>query len=82
MQSPKMFLGSFSGLLIIVNVLIPIAIFIFAAGFFPYKPFLAGRAVYNDDENVLARKAPFDKVIFMVVDALRRSLFPRPGTSE
>lgn len=63
------------GLLILANLLIPIAIFIFAKGFFPYKPFLTGSALYNGDELALARSAPFNKVIFMVVDALRRFAF-------
>ena len=52
------------------NLLIPLAIFVFATGFFPYKPFIPGRASYRDDD---VQSAPFDKVIFMVVDALRRS---------
>lgn len=59
-------------LLILTNLLIPIAILIFATGFFPYKPFIPGRATFQDsqDGGQLA-SAPFDKVIFMVVDALR-----------
>jgi ethanolamine phosphate transferase 2 subunit G len=56
-------------LVTLVNVLLPIGILIFAKGFFPYKPFLPGLAV-RDAEDVVT--APFDKVIFMVVDALRR----------
>lgn len=61
-------------LLLGANLLIPIAILIFAKGFFPYKPFLSGLAEYE----VLASEygsppdSPFDKVVFMVVDALRR----------
>ena len=60
-------------LLTLANLLIPISIFIFATGFFPYKPFIPGRATFQDPNNggQLA-SAPFDKVIFMVVDALRR----------
>ena len=60
-------------LFIFANLLIPTAILIFATGFFPYKPFLPGRATFQDISNggQLA-SAPFDKVIFMVVDALRR----------
>lgn len=54
------------------NVLIPIALAIFATGFFPYKPFLLGLAKYRDIEFGAKPLAPFDKVIFMVVDALRR----------
>ncbi|KAF3012143.1 major facilitator super transporter protein [Neopestalotiopsis sp. 37M] len=58
-----------TGLLAAANLLIPAAILIFAAGFFPYKPFLAGYAQY--DETDQAPAAPFDRVVFMVVDALR-----------
>ncbi|KAF8859626.1 GPI ethanolamine phosphate transferas-like protein 2 [Acephala macrosclerotiorum] len=54
------------------NILIPVAILIFASGFFPYKPFLSGLAQYEALEGYAAPpEAPFDKVIFMVVDALR-----------
>ncbi|CAF9939277.1 MAG: major facilitator super transporter protein [Alectoria fallacina] len=60
-------------LLIVVNLLIPIAILIFATGFFPYKPFIPGRATFQDSDNGDQLVfAPFNKVIFMVVDALRR----------
>lgn len=56
-----------------VNLFIPIALLIFASGFFPYKAFLPGHASFTADQAELAQHAPFDKVIFMVVDALRRS---------
>ena len=55
-------------LLVLANSLLAIAIMIFAKGFFPYKPFLPGQAYFLEPQPV----APFDKVIFMVVDALRR----------
>ena len=59
-------------LLVLSNVLIPIAIFVFASGFFPYKPFIPGFALYDGEaSSPLVSHAPFDKVIFMVVDALR-----------
>lgn len=62
--------------LTIANLLIPVAILIFATGFFPYKPFIAGRASYGDGKDGKNDSrygtAPFDKVIFMVIDALRR----------
>jgi ethanolaminephosphotransferase len=58
--------------LIAANVLIPIAILTFASGFFPYKPFLSGLAQYEALQYAPVPEAPFDKVIFMVVDALRR----------
>jgi len=61
-----------NSLLVVANVLIPIAILIFASGFFPYKPFLSGLAQYESLEYGAPPAAPFDKVIFMVVDALRR----------
>ncbi|MCJ1435174.1 major facilitator super transporter protein [Xylographa pallens] len=47
------------------------AIWIFTAGFFPYKPFLPGRAQYHGDVDDFVSNSPFNKVIFMVVDALR-----------
>ena len=56
--------------LVVANILIPLAIIIFATGFFPYKPFLPGKAAFKIDD---VQNGPFDKVIFMVVDALRRS---------
>lgn len=66
-------------LLAVANLLIPIAILIFATGFFPYKPFMPGLAQYEElgwgkamgweEDSVPA--APFDKLVFMVVDALR-----------
>lgn len=59
-------------LLIVANFLIPVAILLFAAGFFPYKTFIPGEASFEDGGN--RGPAPFDKVIFMVVDALRRLL--------
>ena len=59
------------GLLLVANIFIPFAFLQFAAGFFPYKPFLAGQAQYPDDGHP-PPPAPFNKVIFMVVDALRR----------
>lgn len=66
-------------LLAVANLLIPVAILIFATGFFPYKPFMPGLAEYEklgwgDKMGWKERsvpKAPFDKLVFMVVDALR-----------
>ncbi|KZF21265.1 alkaline phosphatase-like protein [Xylona heveae TC161] len=55
----------------LANVIIPIAILVFAIGFFPYKPFLQGLATFEDDDYGAPPEAPFDKIIFMVVDALR-----------
>lgn len=59
-------------LLTIANLLIPISILVFATGFFPYKPFLPGLAEYEPLEYGAPPSAPFDRVVFMVVDALRR----------
>ena len=64
-------------LLAIANLLIPVAVLIFATGFFPYKPFLPGLAKFQELKYGDPPEAPFDKVIFMVVDALRRSDFPQ-----
>jgi len=65
-------------LLALANLLIPVAILVFATGFFPYKPFMPGLALYEDTASSAlgdgAQKmpgAPFDKLVFMVVDALR-----------
>jgi ethanolaminephosphotransferase len=55
---------------IAANVLLAGAVLIFAVGFFPHKAFLPGLATWR--EGIPERTtAPFDKVIFMVVDALR-----------
>ncbi len=63
--------------LIVANLLIPVAIVVFAKGFFPYKPLLPGLAQY-DDRSVDGPPpaAPFDRIVFMVVDALRRYYSP------
>jgi ethanolaminephosphotransferase len=45
----------------------------FAKGFFPYKPFLPGLAEFEVD--VVGPPKVFDKVVFMVVDALRRCVY-------
>ena len=83
-----MFQTTSTVLLVVANLLVTPAIIIFAAGFFPYKPFIPGRAIFEEvDEVELATKAPFNKVIFMVVDALRRfgfatSVFPVKLTKQ
>ncbi|KAL4877642.1 hypothetical protein BJY04DRAFT_221823 [Aspergillus karnatakaensis] len=51
------------------NALIPVAILVFSMGFFPYKTLLPGLATFDVPQN--APPKIFDKVIFMVVDALR-----------
>jgi len=57
--------------LTLANLLLPIAVLVFATGFFPYKPVLPGLADWEDDGGEQEDHAPFDKVVFMVVDALR-----------
>jgi len=78
-MAPKAFL------LTLANLLIPIAILVFATGFFPYKPFMPGLAEYGelgwedrigwekggDGKSVSVPEAPFERLVFMVVDALR-----------
>lgn len=65
--------------LVLANILIPIAIAIFAKGFFPYKPFLSGLATFDASAGA-PPPAPFDKVVFMVVDALRRYATRHPSS--
>jgi ethanolaminephosphotransferase len=60
-------------LLLAANLLIPAAILVFATGFFPYKPLLPGLATYDAvTEYGEPPAAPFDRLVFMVIDALRR----------
>lgn len=62
--------------------LIPVALLMFASGFFPYKSFLQGHASFGAEQEEFAQHAPFDKIIFMVVDALRRLLDPSSASTE
>lgn len=72
-------MASRTALLALANLLIPVAILIFATGFFPYKPFMPGLAEFeelrldmkHDGSIQQPPEAPFDKLVFMVVDALR-----------
>lgn len=60
-------------LLVAANVLIPLALLTFARGFFPYKPLLPGLAQYETVTDYgPPPAAPFDRLVFMVIDALRR----------
>ena len=61
-------------LLVVANLLIPVAVLEFAIGFFPHKPFLPGRAQYHATRYGAEPDPPFNKIIFMVIDALRRYL--------
>lgn len=67
-----MHLNPGSWAILIANILIPIAILCFSSGFFPYKPLLPGFAIFETDDEEIRPPVIFDKVIFMVVDALRR----------
>jgi ethanolamine phosphate transferase 2 subunit G len=53
------------------NVLLVAGVLVFASGFFPYKAFLPGLATWQASSLRPSTPAPFDRVIFMVVDALR-----------
>ncbi|EME82316.1 uncharacterized protein MYCFIDRAFT_139082 [Pseudocercospora fijiensis CIRAD86] len=61
--------------LVLANILLPIAVLVFASGFFPYKPVLPGLAAFEEhgEQGLISHgsDSKFDKVIFMVVDALR-----------
>lgn len=75
-------------LLVLANLLIPVAILVFATGFFPYKPFMPGLAEYEDLgwenqmrwSNKSVAEAPFDRLVFMVVDALRSDFVYSEGS--
>jgi ethanolamine phosphate transferase 2 subunit G len=55
--------------ILVANLLLPVALVVFSSGFFPYKPLLPGMEAFEQSN----RPPPiFEKVIFMVVDALRR----------
>ncbi|KAK5061599.1 hypothetical protein LTR84_008143 [Exophiala bonariae] len=53
------------------NAFVIAALVIFAQGFFPHKASLPGFAQWPVGSSASSRAAPFDRVIFMVVDALR-----------
>ena len=65
---------------ILFNILILqlLGIFFFAKGFFPYKASLSGLSTINDlpplpnGEKALPLKPKFDRLVFMLIDALRR----------
>ncbi len=59
-------------LLTLANLLIPLSLLVFGTGFFPYKPFIPGLAQYETLEYGPPPEPPFDRLVFMVVDALRR----------
>ena len=53
------------------NLLLIAAVLVFASGFFPHKASLPGLATWRPDSQRPSVAPPFDRVIFMVVDALR-----------
>jgi ethanolaminephosphotransferase len=57
---------------IVSTIILPLALVLFASGFFPYKPFLPGLATFGEDGNGSRPPPVFDRVILLVVDALRR----------
>lgn len=57
--------------LLVANLMLPIATLCFAAGFFRYKPSAPVHDVELISYGDVSQSAPFDKVVFMVVDALR-----------
>ncbi|KAK4153739.1 GPI ethanolamine phosphate transferase 2 [Chaetomidium leptoderma] len=70
-----------SALLLVANVLVPAAILVFATGFFPYKPLLSGLASYDTvTEYGDPPAAPFDRLVFMVIDALRSDFVYTPDS--
>lgn len=58
--------------ILIANILIVVAISIFSSGFFPYKSLLPGLATFDETNIDTVAPKVFDRVIFMVIDALRR----------
>ncbi|PLN79213.1 alkaline phosphatase-like protein [Aspergillus taichungensis] len=66
-----MHLNPGSWAILIANIFIPVAILCFSSGFFPYKPLLPGFATLDSGDGESRPPVIFDKVIFMVVDALR-----------
>lgn len=61
-------------ILVTINAILALALLLFASGFFPYKAFIPGLAQWPEDIGRVGVDAPFDRVIFMVIDALRRSV--------
>ncbi|KAF7587459.1 major facilitator super transporter protein [Aspergillus hancockii] len=67
--------------ILIANILVPISILIFSFGFFPYKPLLPGFATFENVSNPHIPPRIFDKVVFMVIDALRSDFVYSNGSS-
>jgi len=62
-------------LLLAANLLIPVGILIFMTGYFRGRPRMLTPAGVDmgEPERATSKPAPFDKVVFMIVDSLRRS---------
>ncbi|XXH00895.1 hypothetical protein Hte_007246 [Hypoxylon texense] len=58
-------------LLLAANLLVPIGALIFMTGYFRGRPSTPAPAEIATDPGVAADSAPFNKVVFMVIDALR-----------
>ncbi|KAI1662856.1 alkaline-phosphatase-like protein [Daldinia decipiens] len=67
-------------LLLVANILIPLGMLIFMAGLFRSRPLLEVADFPSPSTEITVHKAPFDKVIFMMVDALRTDfVFAKDG---
>ena len=71
-DGPRLTRMNGSVLIMLANVMVLVAVVVFASGFFPHKPFMPGSASYDALGGIRPPTPPFDKVIFMVIDALRR----------
>ena len=56
---------------VFANLLLIFGLSIFAIGFFPHKALLSGLAQWPEESLRVETPPPFDRLIFMVVDALR-----------
>lgn len=61
-------------LLVAANLLLSIGVVVFMTGYFRSLPRIAAPVVTETSEikNGSTKPAPFDKVVFMMIDALRR----------
>lgn len=67
-------------MLLLANVLIPVGMIIFMAGLFRSRPLLEVTDIPSPSLRTKVHEAPFDKVIFMMVDALRTDfVFSKEG---
>lgn len=62
-------------LLLAANLLIILGVLIFMAGYFRARPRMSteGEVDMQRTASVTSESAPFDKIVFMMIDALRRS---------